>query len=53
MDGQDADVSGEIDYDGIDPHTFHNRWKTLMVLCASLLIVIIGNTVLNVALPTL
>jgi EmrB/QacA subfamily drug resistance transporter len=42
-----------IDYDGIDPHTFHNRWKTLAVLCTSLLIVIIGNTVLNVALPTL
>ena len=43
----------EIDYDGIDPHIFHNRWKTLAVLCTSLLIVIIGNTVLNVALPTL
>jgi EmrB/QacA subfamily drug resistance transporter len=43
----------EIDYDGIDPHIFHNRWKTLAVLCTSLLIVIIGNTVLNVALPTM
>ena len=43
----------EIDYDGIDPHVFHNRWKTLAVLCTSLLIVIVGNTVLNVALPTL
>ncbi|MET0143792.1 MAG: MFS transporter [Ilumatobacteraceae bacterium] len=42
-----------IDYDGIDPHVYANRWKTLAVLCASLLIVIIGNTVLNVALPTL
>ncbi len=43
----------DIDYDGIDPHIFHNRWKTLAVLCTSLLIVIVGNTVLNVALPTL
>ncbi len=42
-----------IDYDGIDPHVYHNRWRTLAVLCTSLLIVIIGNTVLNVALPTL
>lgn len=42
-----------IDYDDIDPHIFHNRWKTLMVLCSSLLIVIVGNTVLNVALPRL
>jgi EmrB/QacA subfamily drug resistance transporter len=46
------DVVG-IDYDGIDPHVYDRRWKTLAVLCASLLIVIVGNTVLNVALPTL
>jgi len=48
---RDAGVA--IDYDGIDPHVYHRRWKTLMVLCSSLLIVIIGNTVLNVALPRL
>ncbi len=41
------------DYDGIDPHTYDRRWKTLAVLCTSLMIVIIGNTVLNVALPTM
>src|SRR5882762_10244356 len=29
------------------------RWMTLGVLCLSLLMVIMGNTVLNVALPTL
>ena len=29
------------------------RWWTLAVLCLSLLIVVMGNTVLNVALPTL
>jgi EmrB/QacA subfamily drug resistance transporter len=37
----------------IDPHTYANRWKILAVLCTSLMIVIIGNTALNVALPTL
>src|SRR5213080_113283 len=29
------------------------RWWTLAVLCLSLLIVVVGNTVLNVAIPTL
>ena len=41
------------DLDGIDPRVYERRWKVLAVLCASLVIVIIGNTVLNVALPTL
>jgi len=41
------------DREGIDPLVYERRWKTLGVLCLSLLIVIIGNTVLNVALPTL
>ena len=44
---------GAVDLDGIDPKVYANRWKTLAVLCASLVIVIVGNTVLNVALPTL
>jgi EmrB/QacA subfamily drug resistance transporter len=44
---------GVVDFDGIDPKVYANRWKTLAVLCASLVIVIVGNTVLNVALPTL
>ena len=39
--------------DDIDPHVYERRWKTLAVLCTSLIIVIVGNTVLNVALPTL
>lgn len=39
--------------DGIDPHVYARRWKTLAVLCGALIIVIVGNTVLNVALPTL
>lgn len=29
------------------------RWKILVVLCLSLVIVVLGNTVLNVAIPTL
>jgi EmrB/QacA subfamily drug resistance transporter len=41
------------DLDGIDQAVYDRRWKTLAVLCASLIIVIVGNTVLNVALPTL
>src|SRR6187397_474585 len=34
---------------GVDPR----RWWTLVVLCLSLFIVVIGNTALNVAIPTL
>ena len=39
--------------DGIDPVTYGRRWAVLAVLCLSLMIVIVGNTSLNVALPTL
>ncbi len=42
-----------IDLDGIDPDVYARRYRILAVLCASLIIVIVGNTVLNVALPTL
>jgi EmrB/QacA subfamily drug resistance transporter len=37
----------------IDPAVFDRRWKILAVLCTSLMVVIVGNTALNVALPTL
>ncbi|MDQ1439361.1 MAG: hypothetical protein QOK43_2990 [Acidimicrobiaceae bacterium] len=38
----------------MDAETIHNRrWWTLLVLCLSLVMVIVGNTTLNVALPTL
>jgi MFS transporter, DHA2 family, multidrug resistance protein len=37
----------------IDPAVFERRWKILAVLCTSLMVVIVGNTALNVALPTL
>ena len=37
----------------IAPEIYAKRWWTLAVLCTSLIIVIVGNTALNVALPTL
>ena len=37
----------------IDEHVYRRRWWILAVLCTSLMIVIVGNTSLNVALPTL
>lgn len=37
----------------IDPVIYQRRWAILSVLCTSLMIVIIGNTALNVAIPTL
>ncbi len=48
-----AGATDALDLEGIDPLVYARRWKTLAVLCASLVIVIVGNTVLNVALPTL
>lgn len=36
-----------------EDYDFTRRWRTLAVLCLSLIIVVVGNTVLNVALPTL
>ena len=37
----------------IEPSIFERRWAILAVLCTSLMIVIIGNTALNVAIPRL
>ena len=45
--------AGHEPNDGIDPVVYARRWWTLAVLCLSLLIVIVGNTALNVAVPTL
>ena len=42
----------QVQYE-IEPSIYHRRWTILAVLCTSLLIVIVGNTSLNVALPTL
>jgi EmrB/QacA subfamily drug resistance transporter len=37
----------------IDPHVYANRWKILVVLCLSLMVIMIANGSLNVALPQL
>src|ERR1700761_5337641 len=37
----------------IAPDIYARRWWILTVLCTSLMIVIVGNTALNVAIPTL
>ncbi|MET0727677.1 MAG: DHA2 family efflux MFS transporter permease subunit [Acidimicrobiales bacterium] len=42
-----------VDEHHIDPHIYQRRWAILAVLCLSLMIVIIGNTALNVAIPRL
>jgi len=38
---------------GIDPTVYRRRWWILVVLCLSLLIVFVGNSSLNVAIPTM
>lgn len=38
---------------GIDPTVHARRWLILAVLCMSLLIIVMDNTILNVAIPTL
>ena len=37
----------------ISPEVLQRRWWILAVLCTSLLVVMLGNTALNIALPTL
>ena len=45
--------------DGLDAsaelsdHVHQRRWITLAVLCASLLVIVMDNTILNVAIPSL
>jgi EmrB/QacA subfamily drug resistance transporter len=34
-------------------HVYRRRWATLSVLCVSLLVIVVDNTIVNVALPTL
>ncbi len=36
-----------------DQRSYDRRWKVLAVLCTSLVVVIVGNTSLNVAIPTI
>ena len=37
----------------MDQRIHDRRWLTLLVLCVSLLVIVIDNTIVNVALPTL
>lgn len=39
--------------DDIDPRVHARRWYTLATLCLSLLIIVMDNTILNVAIPSL
>lgn len=39
--------------DPLPPHVHERRWAILAVLCLSLLIIVMDNTILNVAIPTL
>src|SRR4051812_43238657 len=41
------------DFDAIDPRVHARRWYTLATLCMSLLIIVMDNTILNVAIPSL
>lgn len=41
------------DLAGIDPGVYERRYKTLAVLCLSLVLIVAGNSALNVAIPTL
>ena len=42
-----------VDVDPIDPRVHERRWLILGVLCMSLLIIVMDNTILNVAIPSL
>ena len=48
-----AGPSQELEEEPTTAGSYERRWWTLAVLCLSLVTVILGNTVLNVALPTL
>jgi len=45
------DSFGELD--ALDPRMHARRWYTLATLCISLLIIVMDNTILNVAIPSL
>jgi len=46
-----SDVIDNQETTEIPPDVYHRRWAILGVLCTSLMIIVIGNTSLNVALP--
>ncbi len=43
----------ETMHDRIQEKAFQRRWAILVVLCVSLLIIVLDNSILNVAIPTL
>ncbi|MEP6625779.1 MAG: MFS transporter [Acidimicrobiia bacterium] len=43
----------ETIHDRIQEKAFQRRWAILVVLCVSLLIIVLDNSILNVAIPTL
>src|SRR6478672_10467749 len=42
-----------MEVDPIDPKVHERRWIILAVLCMSLVIIVMDNTILNVAIPSL
>ena len=49
----DASPTQPVEIDPLDPHVHDRRWLILGVLCLSLLIIVMDNTILNVAIPSL
>jgi EmrB/QacA subfamily drug resistance transporter len=47
------DASPDFALDPLDPRVHERRWVILGVLCMSLLIIVMDNTILNVAIPSL
>ena len=37
----------------VEAHAYERRWWILVVLCFSLLVIVLDNTILNVAIPTI
>ena len=53
MHNNHAPYSKNDPLDGIAPAIYNRRWQILATLCASLLLVMLGNSSLNLALPTM
>ena len=49
----DTAAPPSVELDPLDPHVHERRWLILGVLCLSLLIIVMDNTILNVAIPSL
>jgi EmrB/QacA subfamily drug resistance transporter len=51
--GQQGSIDAAGTVDGVPAEVYARRWRILGVLCLSLTIVMVGNSTLNVALPSL